>query len=85
MPDDRYGKCNVCRYCVHDDDDWACILENKITKPRGSCAKYRPGSCGNCSFVKIDFGECTCTLDNRPVEDFEVCPKYDPCGTSALQ
>ena len=85
MPDERYGKCNVCRYCVHDGDDWACMLENKVTKPRSSCPRYRPGSCSNCSRCQISFGECFCTLEKRQVEDFEVCPRYDPCGRGSLQ
>ncbi len=85
MPDERYGKCNVCRYCVHDGDDWACMLENRITKPKSSCPRYRPGSCSNCSYCRESFGECFCTLEKREVEDYEVCPRYDPCGRGSLQ
>ena len=85
MPDERYGKCNVCRYCVHDEDDWACMLDNKLVKPAGSCQKYRPGCCDNCRYVSVSFGEYTCNLDKRSVESFEVCPKFDPSGRCALQ
>ena len=85
MPDEKYGKCNVCRYCVHDEEDWACMIENKVTKPRNSCPKYRPGSCSNCSFANVSFDVYTCTKHKRQVEDFEVCPDYDPCGRGSLQ
>ena len=84
MSDRRYGKCNVCRFCVHDGDDWACMVKNIVVNSEGSCERYRPGSCENCSHVSISFGKAKCTLTGRETDILSVCDDYDPCGKNAL-
>ncbi|AGI47642.1 hypothetical protein TALC_00645 [Thermoplasmatales archaeon BRNA1] len=85
MPDERYGKCDVCRYCVHDGDDWACMINNKVTSAKGSCERYRPGTCENCSHAEIVFGVVKCGLTGEETDELNVCSDYDPCGRNSLQ
>ncbi len=84
MTDERYGKCDVCRYCVHSDDDWACMVNNRLVKPKDSCPRYRPGFCENCSHAEISFGEGKCKLTGEGIFLLVVCDRYDPCGRNSL-
>lgn len=84
MSDERYGKCDVCRFCVHDGDDWACMVNNIVVNQKHSCARYRPGFCENCSHAEISFGEAVCKLTKRPTDILSVCEHYDPCGRNSL-
>ena len=78
MTDERYGKCDVCRYCSHSGDDWICTAENRPVKPKDECARYRPGCCENCS--RADVGKEVCTLTGERIFLLGVCDRYDPCG-----
>ena len=80
MPDERYGICSSCRYCIHDEDDWACVLKSQVVKPGSKCQRYRPGSCENCSRGNLRFGEVTCSVDGSVHMAIDVCPEYDPCA-----
>lgn len=80
MPDERYGKCDVCRFCVHSDDDWVCALQRKVVHRKSSCGRYRPGSCENCSHADVKFGEAHCRRFDKDVDTLDVCPDYDPCA-----
>lgn len=80
MTDERYGKCKVCRFCVHSEDDWACMLKSQLVHPEGTCPRYRPGCCENCTFAEIEFSEARCTLTGAATDILSVCDRYDPCG-----
>lgn len=84
MTDERYGKCDVCRYCVHSDEDWACMINNKVVSAKQSCPRYRPGCCENCSHATIEFGNAVCGITKQPTDILNVCDKYDPCGRLSL-
>ena len=84
MTDERYGKCDVCRYCVHADEDWACMINNKVVSAKQSCPRYRPGCCENCSHATIEFGNAVCGITKQPTDILNVCDKYDPCGRLSL-
>lgn len=84
MTNERYGKCDMCRYCVHDGDDWACMQKNQIVKAKDSCAGYRPGFCENCSYAEIQFGEGKCKLTGEGIYILGVCDDYDPCGRHSM-
>jgi len=79
-----YGKCRLCKFCVHSDDDWACMLLNKVTSPQRSCPRFRPGCCENCTHAEIVFGEATCALTKKKVDVLDVCNDFDPCGRRSL-
>ncbi|MDD3232910.1 MAG: hypothetical protein PHT00_01910 [Candidatus Methanomethylophilus sp.] len=80
MTDARYGKCRVCRFCVHSENDWACMIKSKLVHPGDSCERFRPGSCENCSRVKLDFDRATCTVTGAETDILSVCDHYDPDG-----
>ena len=84
MSDERYGKCDVCRFCVNSDDDWACMVNNKVVHAKGSCPRYRPGCCENCSHAEISFGKAVCKLTGEETDILSVCNHFDPCGRNAL-
>ncbi len=78
MTDERYGKCDVCRFCSHSGDDWICTAEDRPVKPKDTCARYRPGCCENCSYADVS-GE-VCRRTGEGIFLLSVCEDYDPCG-----
>lgn len=84
MTDERYGKCDVCRFCLHSEDDWACVMHKKVVNRKSSCNRYRPGSCENCSHADVKFGEAYCNKHKREVDVLDVCSDYDPCARNVM-
>lgn len=80
MTNERYGKCDVCRYCSHSGDDWMCTAEGHKVEPKDSCGRYRPGFCENCSHVCMEGDDATCRLTGEEVFVLGVCDNYDPCA-----
>ena len=78
MTDERYGKCDVCRFCNHEGDVWTCTAEDRPVKPKDTCARYRPGCCENCSFA--DISKEVCGRTGEGIFLLGVCEDYDPCG-----
>ncbi len=81
MTDERYGKCDVCRYCCHSGDQWLCTAEDRPVSPKDECARYRPGCCENCTHADVEKELCTLTGDG--IFLLSVCERYDPCGRKA--
>ncbi|MCQ2069738.1 MAG: hypothetical protein MJZ68_01220 [archaeon] len=84
MTNERYGKCDMCRFCVHSEEDWACMVNNIVVKAKGSCPRWRPGCCENCTHVEIKFGNAVCKLHNEATDILSVCDDYDPSGFNSM-
>ncbi len=84
MSNENYQKCRTCRFCIHSEGSWVCLLKGIPTDSGSSCERYRPGSCENCNNLKTAGGRTLCMITGEETYILSVCSDYDPSGRRSV-